>query len=57
MPEERRRLFDMALDRDTLVGGIVEEVRRGTRRRIVDHVLDGTVRDRVDEILGRARRR
>lgn len=57
MPERRRTLLDAALDGNTLAGGLVEDLRRGTRRRVVDMVLDGVVRDRVDEIVKRVRQR
>jgi len=50
-------ILDMLLDRQRLRERLLEAARREVRRQIVDQTLKNVVAPRVDEILGRARRR
>lgn len=59
MAERRRTLLDAALNGE-LAGGLVEDVRARARQRVlkeVDGAVGGLVRDRIDDVLGRTRRR
>jgi len=57
MEPRRRTLLDAALDSDSLVGRVVEDARRSARRHVVDEVLGGALRERIDAVLERMRRR
>ena len=50
-------ILDMLLDREKLRERLLEAARREVRRQVVDQTLKNVVAPRVDEILGRARRR
>ena len=54
---ERRRTLLESIGNGGLIEMAVEDVRRGVRRRATDALLDGVVRERVDEVISRVRRR
>lgn len=59
MAQRRRTLLDSALGGD-IAGGLIEDVRARARQRVlkeVDGAVGGVVRDRIDQVLGRERRR
>jgi len=57
MTNEPESLLDLLLDRRRLADRLLETARREVRRQVVDQTLKNVVAPRVDEILGRARRR
>jgi len=56
MAEPRRRLLDAVLDGDTLLGGILTDVRKSARKRFLGRLLQAVVSPRVDALLGPLRR-
>lgn len=50
-------LLDLVLDRGRLRERLIEAARREVRGHVVTNVLDNVVRPRVDEVIGRPRRR
>jgi len=57
MGEDDRPLLDILLDRDRLRGRIVDRVRHEVTTHVTGNLLDKVVRPRVDQILGKERRR
>jgi hypothetical protein len=57
MPEPRRTLLDIALDEGSVIGGILTDVRKAARNRVVNEVVGGVVQPRVDAVLARLRQR
>ena len=56
MASRRRPLLDGIGD-GALLDAVLDGARREVRRRVVDDVVGGTVRDRVDEVVARVRGR
>jgi hypothetical protein len=56
MPERRRPLLE-SIGSGGLLDAVIEDARKAARRRVVDEVVGGPVRDRVDEIIRRVRGR
>ncbi|MGI0068254.1 MAG: hypothetical protein ACREB9_07595 [Thermoplasmata archaeon] len=54
MPET---LLDLILDRAKLRDQLIEAARKELRHHVVDRTLKNVVIPRVDEVVGRARRR
>ena len=50
-------ILDLLVNREKLRARLVETARREVRRHVADQTLKNVLAPRVDEILGRARRR
>lgn len=50
-------LLDLLLDREKLRNKLLDQARGEIRTHVVGNVLDSLVRPRVDEVLGRVRRK
>ena len=56
MPERPRPLLDL-LDSAPLAGKLLDNARKTVRHHVLDGILGDTIEQRVDDVIGRRRRR